>query len=84
MNTRDMKKEIPEPYRFIAVLWLSFLMAAVITSVFFAVIDPLELQHCTDISIQNRMTVYSTGFFIFWLITALSSLVTTYFINAKN
>ena len=58
-----------------AILWPSFFAAGVMTMVFFALIDPLELR---DISFPNwqisRGFGYSICFFMFWLATASSSL----------
>ena len=72
---------VPEPQRFIAVMWLSFLTAGVATTVFFALIDPEEIAPCLpDFPDLTRMQAYTVGFFLFWLLTASSSLLTTYFL----
>ncbi len=61
-------------------LWLSFLMAGVATGVFFSAIDPLELRYCVDFPEVNRTAAYSIGFFLFWLLTASSSLLAVFFL----
>jgi len=66
--------------RIAATLWLSFLMAGIATGVFFSVIDPLDLKYCVNFPEVNRTTAYSIGFFLFWLLTASSSLLAVFFI----
>ena len=67
-------------YRVAAVMWLSFLMAGVATGAFFSTIDPLELKYCVDFPEVSRTAAYSIGFFLFWLLTASSSLLSVFFI----
>ncbi len=62
------------------VLWLSFLMAGVATGAFFSAIDPLELKYCVSFPEVSRTAAYSIGFFLFWLLTASSSLLSVFFI----
>lgn len=62
-----------------AILWPSFFAAGVMTMVFFAFVDPLELR---DISFPDldaeigRGFGYTICFFMFWAATASSSLFT--------
>lgn len=67
----------PLAQRIGAVLWPSFLGAGVATMVFFAFVDPVALH---DISFpewnMSRSAGYSIGFFMFWAVTAASSLGT--------
>lgn len=60
-----------------AILWPSFLVAGVATTVFFASIDPETLRTQTlpgwDI---GRRTGYTLGFFMFWGVCAASSYLT--------
>ena len=52
-------------------IWISFLMAAVATMVFFAMVDPLVLSGMTSPGWEiSRETGYAIGFFMFWLLTA--------------
>lgn len=52
-----------------AVLWASFLTAAVGTMLFFAFVDPAEmLDAITPDPEGSRMTGYGFGFFFFWLL----------------
>ena len=59
-----------------AILWPSFIAAGVASVVFFAFVDPLRLQAisfpATPIS---RELGYTAGFFMFWTVTALLSLI---------
>lgn len=80
MKLVDEITPIPEPYQFISILWLSFLMAGIATGVFFSLIDPMQLAPCVDFPEIGRMAAYSVGFFLFWLLTASSSLLSCYFI----
>lgn len=75
---------VPGPYRLLAALWLSFLMAGLATMVYFAAIDPLELAPCVDFPVVSRTTAYTVGFLLFWLLTASSSLVCLFFLYPRR
>ena len=66
--------------RVITVLWLSFVMAGIATGAFFSAIDPMELKYCVSFPEVDRTAAYSIGFFLFWLLTASSSLLAVFFI----
>ena len=73
-------KWMPVPARFGAVLWLSFLLAAAATGVFFSAIDPEELQPCVvNFPEVSRTGAYTIGFFLFWLLTAASGVLAVAF-----
>jgi len=55
------------------VLWPSFLMAAVAVGVFFSMIDPEELVFVGLHLADSREAAYTVGFFLFWVLFALSS-----------
>ena len=60
-----------------AILWPSFFVAGVITTVFFAIVDPEALRDITFPSLQvSRLQGYSLGFLLFWLATSSASLFT--------
>ena len=80
MPVWDKTGTIPRTQRVIAALWLSFLMAGIATGVFFSAIDPLELKYCVDFPEVSRTAAYSIGFFLFWLLTASSCLLTLFFL----
>jgi hypothetical protein len=63
----------------IALLWPSFLIAIVATGIFFSAFNPTELiPFNLDIDI-SPLAAYSIGFFLFWIIAAISSYGTLYF-----
>jgi hypothetical protein len=68
-----------------AIAWPSFLAAAAATMVFFAMFDPLRLGEILTLSFQlNRLGGYTIGFFLFWLLTALSSYLTALLLLEQN
>ncbi|MBI4695157.1 MAG: hypothetical protein HY749_14145 [Gammaproteobacteria bacterium] len=70
----------PPSQRVAAVLWISFLMAAVATGAFFSVIDPMELRYCVSFPEVSRLGAYTIGFFLFWLLTGISCLLSIIFV----
>lgn len=60
-----------------AIVWPSFFTACVMTTVFFALVDPVELKHISALKVDiSREAGYTIGFFMFWLASASSSLFT--------
>ncbi|KAB0623104.1 hypothetical protein [Castellaniella defragrans] len=57
------------------ILWPSFLMAGAASAVVFALVDPLDVVFLGYLR-AGRLTVYTVGFFIFWIMAALSSALT--------
>ena len=76
--------EIPTLQRVISVLWPSFLMAGAATVVTFTAFDPLEIGACLGAGSINRTGAYTVGFFLLWLLTLSSSLLTLYFQRAVH
>jgi Na+-driven multidrug efflux pump len=68
------------------VAWPSFLVAAVATMICFAFIDPVLIGNddYPPPAFASRMTGYAVGFFFFWLISALSSLLTLYLARTEK
>lgn len=68
------------------VLWPSFLVASVATMVCFAFIDPLLVGNddYPPPGFATRMTGYAVGFFFFWLVSSLSSLLTLYLVRTAH
>ncbi|NKB37218.1 MAG: hypothetical protein GKR93_08620 [Gammaproteobacteria bacterium] len=79
MRVWDRSGHIPFAQRVITVLWLSFLMAAMATGIFFSAIDPLELKYCVSFPEISRSGAYTVGFFLFWMLTSISSLLAVFF-----
>lgn len=60
-----------------AILWPSFFAAGVATTVFFAIVDPLDLATITWPAFEiSREVGYTIGFFMFWLCTASACMFT--------
>ena len=77
--TYTIPERIPVLQQAISVLWPSFATAIVATGFFFSAFDPNDLiPFDLDIDI-SPVAAYSIGFFIFWLLAALSSIGTLYF-----
>ena len=68
------------------VLRPSFLVASVATMVCFAFIDPLLVGNddYPPPAFATRMTGYAVGFFFFWLVSSLSSLLTLYLVRTAH
>lgn len=67
------------------VVWPSFLAGAVGTAVFFALVDPDGLALAlVEPRAFSTTTVYSLGFFFFWSMCGLSSLLTTWLIRTER
>jgi hypothetical protein len=54
------------------ILWPSFLVAAATSAVVFALLDPLDMTFFGHFQVSPQLT-YAGGFFLFWLMAALSS-----------
>jgi len=67
------------------VLWPSFLAGAVATMMFFALVDPEALMLALVTPFEASLTaIYSIGFFFFWAICLLSSVLTTWLIRTER
>jgi len=65
--------------RIIWIMWPSFLIAGLMTMVFFTLIDPAELVVFGISLAEYRMATYSVGFFVFWAFAAWDSWLTLFF-----
>ena len=74
-------QDVPRCQSVSAVLWPSFIVAGLLTIFFFAMFDPMDLLASQGIESLSRTAVYSLGFFCFWIMTALSSAATRYFLK---
>ncbi|HZW22051.1 hypothetical protein [Noviherbaspirillum sp.] len=66
------------------VLWPSFLVAIVAEGFFFSMFDPYDLSLFGTYPDITPLTVYSIGFFCFWMFCALASMLTYYLIGVPN
>ena len=57
------------------ILWPSFLIGAATSAAVFALVDPLDVTFLGYLQ-ATRQQVYAGGFFLFWLMAALSSALT--------
>jgi len=65
-----------------AVVWISFLCAAVGTMVFFAVFDPVDLTGVFDEDLElERDAGYAAGFFFFWVFSLVCSAITAFLVR---
>jgi hypothetical protein len=66
-------------------LWVSFLWAAVATMLFFATFDPIELAKVATYPLElDRVSGYSTGFLLFWLLLVINSSVVNWLSRQIN
>jgi hypothetical protein len=64
--------------RMMSVVWPAFIMAGVLEMLVFAVVDPHDMQWFGQPFEMSRQGIYTLAFFAFWLVTSLSSMLTTY------
>ena len=74
-----MKSDIPKIQKVVAILWPSFLTAGIATILFFTAFDPIDMLMTTRFADVSRMGAYTVGFFLFWLLTTSSCMLTCYF-----
>ena len=70
---------LPTCQKTISVLWPAFLSAGVATILFFTAFDPAVLLQETRFADISRLGAYSIGFFLFWLLTTTSCVMTCFF-----
>ncbi|MDH5599967.1 MAG: hypothetical protein OEY78_01560 [Gammaproteobacteria bacterium] len=73
------QQNIPTTQKVIAVLWPSFLTAGIATILFFTAFDPELLMQTGGYGPVTRIGGYTVGFFLFWLLTASTGVLTCYF-----
>lgn len=78
-QNKNPEKTIPTIQKVIAILWPSFLTAGVATILFFAYFDPQLLMQMSGYGYISRMGGYTVGFFLFWLLTSSTCVLTCYF-----
>ena len=69
--------------RAIAVLWPSFMVAALAEFTIFALLDPAAM-HLPGGEALSRPAAYTVGFFVFWALGALSSGLTLHFAQDRT
>lgn len=82
--TSDVTKMVEAPitttsfvHRASIILWPSFLMAGLLEMTVFAFVDPQSLHWLDGADVTlSPSAVYSTAFFVFWLVISLASALT--------
>ena len=68
----------------VTVLWVSFLSAGIATMLFFATFDPQEIVRLATYPLElDRLSGYSIGFLLFWVLLICNSLVVLWLSNNK-
>jgi hypothetical protein len=67
-----------------AVLWPSFLVAAMADGFFFSVFDPADLLIVGGHGELPAIAVYTIGFFFFWSFGALASMLSIYLLRTES
>ncbi len=62
--------------RIMWIVWPSFMMAGVLEILVFAMVDPQDLHRFGQTVQLSRQGIYTVAFFVFWLVTMLSSALT--------
>jgi hypothetical protein len=60
----------------ISILWPAFLLACLMESLVFALVDPTDLRWGSEGLGYTRQTIYSASFFAFWLAGCATSALT--------
>lgn len=61
------------------VFWPAFMAASMAEAAFFALIDPREAVHVGECVLEPA-AVYTLGFFFFWTLCSLASMITYYLV----
>ncbi|MCW8964887.1 MAG: hypothetical protein OQL16_13910 [Gammaproteobacteria bacterium] len=80
-NDSESKYDIPLIQRISSILWPSFITAGIANSFFFTFFEPQALLYAAGYSEMSNIAVYSIGFFMFWLLTSSSCVMTSYFMK---
>ncbi len=66
------------------VLWPSFLSAILAAGLFFSTFDPLDLMLAGGQPELPPIAAYTVGFFFFWVLAALASMLRLYLYKADD
>jgi hypothetical protein len=68
------------------ILWSSFLAAGFASMLFFAAVDPQLLRNAGPAFLErlNREAGYALGFFFFWCMTALASILSVFLLSTER
>lgn len=65
--------------RAIWVLWPAFIVGGITETVFFTLFDPEDMRLFGEAITLSRSAVYTLGFFVFWMLAAIPSVLTCFF-----
>lgn len=72
-----LEPRLPFATRVLMILWPAFVMAGVLETMVFAVVDPDSLHWFGGEAIGwTRTTIYSVTFLIFWMVVSTSAAIT--------
>ena len=92
-NDQGIPEEAPRAWRrwsrraenIAAVLWSSFLAACLATGIFFGNVDPRELNAISAPGAEtSALAGYATGFFFFWIVCGIASLLAVFLIRTSR
>jgi hypothetical protein len=66
------------------VLWPAFLSAILAEGLFFSLFDPTDLMLVGGRIDMPPLAAYTIGFFFFWTICALASMISMYLVRTEN
>lgn len=66
------------------ILWPSFLAAALAEGCFFSLVDPNDWALPETVAMLGANGIYTLGFFFFWTLCALASMLTYYLANVPE
>lgn len=64
--------------------WPAFLVAGLLEMLVFATLDPRDVSWLADEGGLSRQTIYTLAFFVFWILSALSSALTLFLAQAEH
>jgi len=80
-KSNERRTKLPLVQRISAILWPSFITAAIANVLFFIFIDPDALLYASGIEEMDAIAIYSKGFLLFWALTSSSCILTSYFMK---
>lgn len=84
MANEENQQPSPVIVLMVTVLWVSFLFAGIATMLFFATFDPQEIMRLATYPLElDRLSGYSIGFLLFWVLLICNSLAVLWLSNTR-
>ena len=92
-NMQGLPEDAPRAWRrwsrraqnIAAIMWSSFLASCIGTAIFFSHVDPLELDAIsTPVTDFSSLAGYAIGFFFFWVVSGIASLLAVFLIRTSR